>query len=250
MRSRTALGPSDSAVLDRLAVEQSLGSSVRKELSAWAKAVTRPERQRAVVAVCRGRLGREYTSIALTRLKYVLDRARDPQVRQEAECALRDLLTNGLVSARVLQTLVDWGAGPDAAPSREAFLRVFVPDTAAGAADPTVALLTAEGPESGVVRELLKHGWRTVWRRPEAREEAANVLGSWCDAADENDLPAAAVEEIVAVVFAEEADSLGDDLDKVIGGASVFRKRLRARFVDVVRETAARRSATDTGQAA
>jgi hypothetical protein len=238
-------------VLDRLSVEQSLGSSVRKELSAWAKAVTRPERQRAVVAVCRGRLGREYTSIALTRLRYVLDRARDPQVRQEAEGALRELLTNELVAARVLQTLVEWGAGQDVeAPSRETFLKVFVPDTAAGAADPTVALLTAEGPEGRVVRQLLKQGWRTVWRRPAARGEAANVLGSWCDAADEGDLPAEAVEEIVAVVFTEEADSLGDDLDKVIGGGSVFRKRLRARFVDVVRETAARRSATDTGQAA
>ncbi|MFD0032110.1 hypothetical protein ACFVJK_28295 [Streptomyces sp. NPDC127172] len=238
-------------VLGRLACDPQLGAAVRKELGAWAKQSSRPERQRAVVAVCRGELSTAYTSIALTRLRYVLDRARDPQTTGETVDVLRVLLQHPLLSARVLQALTEWAASADNdAPSREAFLRVFTPRGTGETWDLPSSLLTAAGRNGRTIRQILQNGLRTLWRRNDARTTAAVILGDWCDAADAGLLPADAVEEIVTVVFAEQADALGDDLDRVIGGATEFRRRLRSRFVDVVRETAARRSASDTGQAA
>lgn len=238
-------------VLGRLAVSPQLGAGVRRELAAWAKQQTRPERQRAVVAVCRGELGTSYTSIALTRLRYVLDRARDPQVIRDAEHALRELLRNPLLSARVLQALAEWAASSNSdARSREAFLNVFTPRDSADVWELPQSLLTAAGHNGRAIRHLLRDGWRVLWRSADTRAATAGALGTWCDAADSGRLSADAVEEIVSAIFAEEASALGDDLDKVIGGATEFRKRLRSRFVDVVRETAARRSFSDTGQAA
>lgn len=235
-------------LLGRLAVDPVVGARVRKELTGWAKAPKYPERQQAVVAVCQGRLGNEYSSIALTRLKYVLDEATDSEVRTSAIDALRAMLLSDGLAARVLKTIVEWAESQNARPgSRSAFLTMFA-GTGLASAD---ALLTAEGPEGDAVRRLLRNGWRTLWRNPDLRASAADTLGGWCAAADAGGLPADAVEEITAVVFEEAAcDALGDDLDKVIGGNSELRKRLRARYVDVVRETAARRGTTHTEQVA
>lgn len=231
-------------VLDRLAVHPGLGSAVRRKLSSWAEAHSLPHRQRAVVAVCRGRLGQQYTRIALTRLKYVLDKAHDNEVRQAAAVTLQIMIVDPELSARVLSAAVEWAASPDpGALSRTAFLEAFQRAESDRQEDPAYTLLTAEGDRGDATRELLREGWRAVWQRPELRTQASQVLGDWCEAADSGKLPADLVEEIVAVVFAEEADALGDDLDRVIGGPGAFRVRLRQRFVDVVRETATRRAA-------
>lgn len=237
---------SDLAVdlLDKLAIDPTLGPAVRKELTAWAKAPTRPERQRAVTAVCRGRFGREYTGIALTRLRYVLDKARVSQVKEVATAALQELLVEPELSARVLKTLVEWTDAQDAdALSRTAFLDVFATSPETDRSEgPASLLLTLGGAHGEMVRHLLREGWRGIWQNHALRAEASAVLGSWCDAAGEGTLPTDAVENVVAAIFTEEADALGDDLDRIIGGGGAFRTQLRARFVDVVRETAVRRN--------
>ncbi|MFG3242154.1 hypothetical protein [Streptomyces sp. NPDC048157] len=238
-------------LLDRLAIHPILGPAARKELGVWAKAHTWPERQRAVAAVCKGRLGTEYTSIALTRLRYVLDRARDPQVKDVATAALQELLVDPELSAPVLTSLVEWTGSHEAdGLGRPPFLDVFATPEVDPLRSPAALLLSLDAANGETVRHLLRDGWRGIWRRRDLRAEASAVLGRWCDAASEGILPADAVEDVVAAVFTEEADALGDDLDRIIGGNSSFRTRLRARFVDVVRETAVRRTSGDTDCAA
>ncbi|WP_262698685.1 MULTISPECIES: hypothetical protein [Streptomyces] len=244
-------------VLDQLAVNPVLGPEVRKVLAQWAQGHNTPERQLAVAKVCGRRLVREYTSVALTRLKYVLEStwkkkvrtADDEKVRAAALTTLKSLLGDTDLSARVLKTLVDWttpdkNASEKAELSRTAFLDVFALDDTESAMSPLPLLLTAEAEHSEAVRALLREGWLATWRRPELRERAAEVLGGWCDAAEAGGLPGDAVEDVVAVIFSAQADVMGGELDRLIAGTAPFRARLRTRLFHVVRETAARRAAS------
>ncbi|MEU8892305.1 hypothetical protein [Streptomyces sp. NPDC048442] len=225
-------------LLDQLAVDARFGAAVRAELTNWAKAHTKPQRQRAVAAVCRGRLGREYTSIALTRLKYVLDSAQESGVRDAAVGALGELLRNADLCARVLKTLVEWMGvqGRDEA-SRAAFLAVLAAPAATDESSLARMFLALDGEHGDAVRQLLKKGWQAAWRCPELRTRASEVLDAWCEAASEGLLPLDAVEEVVSAVFLEEPHALGDDLNKVIGGAGELRARLRVRYVRQIQES-------------
>ncbi|WP_063726693.1 hypothetical protein [Streptomyces sp. RTd22] len=244
-------------VLDQLAVNPVLGPEVRKVLAQWAQGTNSPERQLAVAQVCGRRLVREYTSVALTRLKYVLEStwkkkertAEDEKVRAVALTTLKSLLVDPDLSARVLKTLVDWttpekNASEKGEFSRTAFLDVFARDDTESSTSPVPVLLTAEAEHGEAVRELLREGWRATWHRPELRERAAAVLGQWCDAAEAGELPGDAVEEVVAVIFSAQADVMGGELDRLIAGTAPFRAQLRTRLFEVVRETAARRGAS------
>ncbi|MGO4419360.1 hypothetical protein AB4Z54_11585, partial [Streptomyces sp. MCAF7] len=250
-------------VLDELAVNPVLGPEVRKVLTQWADGHSTPERQLAVVKVCERKLVREFTSVALTRLKYVLEstwkkKARtdeDEKAREAALTVLKSLLGDTGLSARVLKTLVDWtmpenNASEKVELSRAAFLDVFALDDAESSPSPVALLLSTEAEHGAAVRELLRNGWQATWHCPELRERAAEVLGRWCDAAEAGELPGDAVEEIVAVVFSAQADVMGGELDRLIAGTAPFRARLRTRLFHVVRETAARRAASTAHRAA
>ncbi|QLH25612.1 hypothetical protein [Streptomyces sp. Rer75] len=232
-------------VLDHLAVNPVLGPEVRKVLAQWAQGITSPKRQLAVAQVCGRRLVREYTSVALTRLKYILRTAEDEKVRAVALTTLRSLLGDTDLAARVLKTLVDWttpekNASEKGEFSRTAFLDVFALDDSESSTSPVSLLLTAEAEHGEAVRALLREGWRATWQCPELRERAADVLGQWCDAAEAGELPGDAVEEVVAVIFSAQADVMGGELDRLIAGTAPFRAQLRTRLFEVVRETATR----------
>ncbi|WAP55061.1 hypothetical protein [Streptomyces sp. S465] len=250
-------------VLDQLAVNPVLGAEVRKVLAQWAQGTNTPERQLAVAEVCRRKLAREYTSVALTRLKYVLEstwkkKARTPdaeKVRTVALTTLKSLLGDTDLSARVLKTLVDWTTSEKNALeklefSRTAFLDVFALDDSESSTSPVHLLLMAEAEHGEAVRELLRQGWQATWHRAQLRERAAEVLGQWCDAAETGELPGDAVEEVVAVIFSAQADVMGGELDRLIAGTAPFRAQLRTRLFHVVRETAARRAASSAHSAA
>ncbi|MFF7651533.1 hypothetical protein ACFZCY_19755 [Streptomyces sp. NPDC007983] len=208
----------------------------------------------AVAQVCGRNLAREYTSVALTRLKYLLRTSEHEEVRAAALTTLKSLLGDADLSARVLKTLVDWTAperntSEKGGSSHTAFLDVFALDDTESSASPVPLLLNAEAEHGEAVRELLREGWQATWRRPEQRERAAEVLGQWCDAAEAGELPGDAVEDVVAVIFSAQVDVMGGELDRLIAGTAPFRTQLRTRLFEVVREMAARGAAASTHSA-
>jgi hypothetical protein len=241
-------------VLDRLAVDRVLGPEVRKALTLWSKGYSFPERQRAVVEVCGKQLGREYTAVALTRLKYVLNTTRDESVRTAALSVLQVLLRDTDLSARVVKTLVDWTCEKSDTgrqqPSAGAFLDAFTP---VGADSPWAhvrALLSTDETHTQAVRELLRDGWRAVWSRPELRKRAGEVLGGWCDAVEDGELAGDAVAEVAKVVFSAEANLMSGELDPLIGRTTPFRTTMRNLLVRAVREASDRQVVPGTHAAA
>ncbi|MFD4906666.1 hypothetical protein [Kitasatospora purpeofusca] len=235
-------------VLDDLAVHPLVGAAVRQRLRGWAEGKRRVDRQLAVVGICSRRLGREFPHIALTRLRYVLDKPGDESATQAALDALVDLLHDTGLAAQVLKSLVDWISFPghDAAPgvgSASAFIDVLAVGQpgaghapgAVGAGAPLVlSLLQLDGPEGGAVRVLLKDGVRAAWRHPDIRAKAAVAVDSWCRAAEAEELPTSAVRDLISVVFEEEVGCLGSDLNRILGGNSELRNELRFEYAQAI----------------
>ncbi|MGY1435258.1 hypothetical protein [Streptomyces reniochalinae] len=241
-------------VLAQLSLDPANGARVRQELGGWAKAITKPDRQRAVITVCRGKMGKEYPSIALKRMQYVLERESGESIRQEAVTTVAVLLTDPDQGARTLKTLSDWATGdvPDGR-HRTLFLNAF--DQSGSAleernTDPALGLLARDGELGQAVQSLLQKGWGAVWASPGLRPRASRVLARWAAAAEAGLLPADAVEAVISAIFAEQADALSDDLDRVIGGEGAFRRQLRGAFVQTVRDRADRGSRDEARQVA
>ncbi|MGP4112122.1 hypothetical protein ACTWP5_14550 [Streptomyces sp. 4N509B] len=236
-------------VLSTLALDPQLGAVVREKLLGWAKAPRKPERQRAVVALCEKGLGHSYPSIALTRLRYVLDNADDARIRDAAIGVIRSLLGDVELSVRVLNTILRWAAQSSRdVPSSEVFVNVFagMEPTERGAL--VHRLLTMEGERGHAVRQLLGEGWRVAWRCPDLRPRAAEVLKKWGEAVSPEGLPVEAVVEVTASVLPEVNDVLGDEVYKLIGGRSPFHELMRARLVQVMAQMPPSRAIDDTDQ--
>ncbi|SHJ97341.1 hypothetical protein SAMN05421803_11228 [Nocardiopsis flavescens] len=225
-------------VLEQLAVHPVLGAQIRRDLSGWAKGNTEVERQRAVVAVCRGRLGKEYPQIALTRLRYVLDRAKSESPRTEAITALRVLLADPGKSAVVLKTLVDWAQGNESgAFSGRAFLELLREPVPPGEGHGVAQhILTLEEESAGAIRQLFRDGWLASCEREGMRPAVAQALSNWCDAVRDEVLPAEAVGEIIPGVFPQIASATDRDFSKIFGNSDPFRAEMTEKFFEYVRD--------------
>lgn len=222
-----------SALLDRLAVHPHLGSQVRAVLADWAKSHSTPQRQHAVVAVCRGALGKERERLALTRLRYVLGSATDAAVRAAAVTALHEMAVDPERLTATVESVVRW-ATAEKSPDHAAFLALF--EDPRGDSGPTPLLLGLPGEEGAFVRRQLVQGWSAVWACERHRAHAATVLEAWCDAAESGAMPTDPVRDIVGGVVTEyAAQALGDDLNRLIGGTGAVRSELRLRCLDAAR---------------
>ncbi|WP_441246971.1 hypothetical protein [Kitasatospora sp. McL0602] len=242
-------------VLDDLAVHPVIGAAVRDKLRNWAKGTSKGERQRAVVAVCGRQLGRDFPHIALTRLRYVLDQPADEATARAALDTLAGMLGEPTLAAQVLKALVDWmpeqdGDARPPSTSATTFIGLLDLGTAGTADDDGVGsvaalvldLLSHEGAEGEAVRKLLMDGWRAAWRNSGTRSVAALALDSWCRAAEASKIPGGLLQEVISVVFEEEADSLGDDLNHLLGGDSELRRGLRHQYAQAIRDAMAARA--------
>ncbi|MFG3259887.1 hypothetical protein [Streptomyces sp. NPDC048172] len=239
-------------VLAQLCLDPIIGTRVRAELSGWAKAHTLPERQLAVIDLCRGDLGRRYPALALKRLQYVLASKAGEGVRSEAMAAVAALLADPERGARTLKTLTDW-ATTDVPDDRRLTLFLDAFDQpgevlCALGTDPALGLLSRTGRLRQAVCELLRTGWSAAWDSSVLRARAAEILRRWVDAAEEGVLPADAVAEVAEAVFTKQTDALSDELDHVIGGDGELRHMLRGRFVLTVTKWAARNGQDDLQQ--
>ncbi|MFF2375817.1 hypothetical protein ACFVUW_15695 [Streptomyces xiamenensis] len=232
-------------VLDDLAVHPRIGASVRDRLRGWSQAPTIPGRQGAVAEICRGKLGTEYTQVALNRLRKILDSSPEAGPRTEALKSLTHLLTHPVSMAPTLAAITDWAAIPSA--SGAAFVHLLSPASEDGTAtDRTLvhSLLTQEGEKGTAILTLLRSGWRSTWRNPEARRTAAAALDGWCSVVEAGSLPQEPFEQVVSVVLDEESDNaLNSDLQRIISGGGPVRSALLSSYVHRVRESA-RRSGT------
>ncbi|MGW6604262.1 hypothetical protein [Streptomyces sp. NPDC055036] len=237
--------------LDDLAVHPRIGTSVRNSLRNWAKAHTLPDRQQAVAEICGQRFGGDFTHVALNRLRDVLETTRDKGPNLQALQTLGDLLANPDLMAQALKALVAWAdeASPDGSvASGSAFVSLLtLPLTptdegkAPGKAPGPVrvhALLTRGGEEGEAIRALLREGWRASWKHPVVRPEAAATLDGWCVAVEAGTLPRTEFKSVISVIFEEEANALGDDLNQIIGGHSVLRRELRRQYAEAIRQAA------------
>ncbi|MFD8482310.1 hypothetical protein [Kitasatospora sp. NPDC059673] len=240
-------------VLDDLAVHPVVGAAVRDKLRNWAKGKTQAERQHAVVEVCGRKLGSDFPHIALTRLRYVLDQPADEATARAALNALASMLREPALAAQVLNALVDWMPEPESeAVAWGASAMTFVAlldlggtvgdDNAEAGAALLLDLLSREGAEGEAIRKLLTDGWRAAWRNRGSRPSAALALDSWCRAAEAGKIPAATLRDVISVVFEEEADSLGDDLNHILGGDSELRRGLRHQYAQAIRDAMAARA--------
>ncbi|MFC9937781.1 hypothetical protein [Nocardiopsis alba] len=224
-------------VLDQLAVHPALGAQIRRELSIWAKGSTEVERQQAVVAVCQGRLGDEYPQIALTRLRYVLDRAKDRALQTEAITALHVLFAKPDRSTIVLKKLVDWAEEKDSeAFSGRAFLEILRDPVTPGEDPGTVRrLLDLQEDSSEAIRKMFRDGWLATCKREGMRPEVAQALSNWCDAVRDNALPAEAVGEIIPGVFPQITNATDKDFSKILGNSDSFRAEITEKFFEFIR---------------
>lgn len=225
-------------VLDQLAVHPVLGTQIRRELSSWAKGSTEVERQKAVIAVCQGRLGDEYPQIALTRLRYVLDKAKAEDLRTEAITALSVLFADPDRSTVVLKTLVDWAQEKEpGAFSGRAFLELLREPAVPGEDHGVVwRLLALQEESSEAIRQLFRDGWLATCKREEMRSEVAQALSNWCDAVRDEVLPADAVGEIIPGVFPQIANATDKDFSKIFGNSDPFRAEMTEKFFEFIRD--------------
>ncbi|WP_017557073.1 hypothetical protein [Nocardiopsis baichengensis] len=233
-------------LLDELSVHPHTGAQVRKELANWAKGGSKPERQRAVLEACRRVFGREYTNVALTRVRYVLDSAPNEDVRRKAHAVLAEMLRESGDPLAVLGAVVAWAlSGAEDRPSGSAFLEMFTgPVPAAPNSGPTSAqaVLALQDVEGAKARELLRSGWRSVWFGPDSlRGMAHRAAAEWCDAVVGGHLPEEAVFDVLRGVVDVEGATLGDMTPFI--GRDPVRMRLTQRYIDNV--DASRKARTD-----
>ncbi|MCO8308893.1 hypothetical protein [Streptomyces sp. RKCA744] len=239
-------------VLDDLAVHPRIGSAVRLSLRNWAKAPTMPSRQEAVAEVCGQRFGRDFTQVALNRLRDVLDCANNPGPRDGAMKTLRVLLASPQYMAQTLTALVNWTSehsSQEPTGSGSAFVHLLtVPPTSDEgskeedpAPEPLLvhALLTREDEDGDAVRLLLRRGWSASWRHPGLRAQAAIALEGWCAGVESGALPQQPFAGVITAIFEVEANALSDDLSRIIGGHSPLRTRLRRQYAEAIHHAVA-----------
>lgn len=221
-------------VLERLTEHPGFGARVRVvDLRNWAKGGRTPERQRAVIEVCRGGFAESYPEQALMRLRYVMETTDDPGLRREAVAAIAEQLAPERGRMAVLKTLVDWVEN-----DRTTIVggRLFL-DLFGGAGfegegirdDPSRGLLTLIGSEGEAAVELFKKAWKLTWNKPELRSDTSHALVAWRRAADAEHMPVDRTRRIIGVVFG--SSGIDDDLDRIIRGEGQLGTLLRRDFM-------------------
>ncbi|MFL1379526.1 hypothetical protein [Nocardiopsis protaetiae] len=221
-------------VLQKLTEHEDLGPRVRVvDLRNWAKGSGTPERQRAVIGVCRGRFGEQYPEQALMRLRYVVQTAKDPELRREAVAAVAERFEpDRHARLAALEVLVDWiGDERTVLEGGRLFLDLFggTPNAGGGAgSDPARGLLTSAGEEGEQALALFRRAWKCMWRRPELRQDASHALACWAAAIERGEIPFDRGFPVLSVV--SESTEIDEDVDRVITVPGSVGIRLRRDF--------------------
>ncbi|MDE3723310.1 hypothetical protein PWG71_18105 [Nocardiopsis sp. N85] len=221
-------------VLQKLTQHEDLGPRVRVvDLRNWAKGSGTPERQRAVIGVCRGRFGEQYPEQALMRLRYVVQTARDPELRREAVAAVAERFEPGRHERpAALKVLVDWIEDERTVlDGGLLFLDLFggIPNADGGAGpDPARGLLTPAGDEGEQALLLFRRAWTCIWRQPALRQNASHVLALWAAAVEKGEVPFDRGLSVLSVV--SESAEIDEDVDRVITVPGSVGIRLRRGF--------------------
>lgn len=221
-------------VLQRLTEHPVLGPRVRVvDLRNWARGSGSPERQRAVIRVCRGGFAEEYPEQALMRLRYVVQNTEDTDLRGEAIAALAEHLAPGRDRLSVLKVLVDWVENERIVlDGGRLFLDLFGGDGADGEtapADPARGLLTPAGSEGETAVELFRRAWKSTWNHPELRNATSHALVVWRRAAHAGSLPVDRTRRVIRVVFG--SSGIDEDLDRILSGEDQVGAMLRKDFL-------------------
>lgn len=221
-------------VLQRLTEHEDLGPRVRVvDLRNWAKGSGSPDRQRAVIAVCGGSFGERYPEQALMRLRYVVQTARDADLRQEAVDAVAERFDPGRPARlAALEVLVDWIEDERTTLiGGRLFLDLFGGAGTGGKDDPTDparGLLTSAGQEGDEAEALFTRAWRRTWNHPELRKETSHALAAWRDAAETEVLPLDRTRRVLSIAF--EAAALDEDVDRIVDARGRVGSLLRRDF--------------------
>lgn len=221
-------------VLQRLSENPVLGARVRVvDLRNWAKGTQNPERQRAVIEVCRGRFAENYPEQALMRLRYVVQNTEgSPDLRRKAVSAIVEQLAPGRAQLPTLKILVDWVEDERTTMvGGRLFLDLFggtTPDGEATRDDPSLGLLTLTGPDGEEAVELFTRAWGLTWNEPELRSGTSHALVAWRSAADAGHLPFDRARRVLSAAF--RSTGVDEDLDRVLRAGGEMGYVLRKDF--------------------
>jgi len=174
-------------LISGLAVHPTLGSEARSEIAKWAKGRQYAPRQKAAARACAGSFGIMYTSMALTRIRYVLESTEDGDVEREAIDALRSLAVRETLAPLVVDAVVKWLDNSDK--MSNVFFEIFGRLAPSHSTSPLEVALSLP---RDAVEELLKRlidAWNHILERGEDLQEAEQALLAWRMGAEEGRLP-------------------------------------------------------------
>ncbi|MEV6038449.1 hypothetical protein AB0L65_45385 [Nonomuraea sp. NPDC052116] len=177
-------------LISDLAVHPTLGSKSRSELSKWAKVGKYPARQRAVAIACAGLFGRTYTSMALTRIRYILESpgdTGDTGAGREAINALRSLAAEEALTPAVVDAVVKWASHSD--DMINVYFDVFGSPSLQPMKSPLEVAFSLAGDSGRAVRNRLLDAWKHIIEQGKHTSRAEEILLNWRQGAEKNHLP-------------------------------------------------------------
>lgn len=220
-------------VLQRLSEHPVLGARVRVvDLRNWAKGSNNPERQRAVIKVCRGGIAENYPEQALMRLRYIVQNTEDTDLSEEAISAIAEHLAPGRKRLAALKTLVDWVEDERTVlVGGRLFLELFDGTGSEATRDePARGLLELADPDGETVVDLYRRAWERTWNHPDLRSDTSHALVTWMSAATTGGLPVDRARRVIRVVFG--SSGIDDDIDRIIRGGGEVGALLRKDFMN------------------
>lgn len=165
-------------VLERLAISQEVGATVRRRLYTWARSKSDVQLLTGVAEVCSGLLGRRSPTIAILRLRHLLT-SEHAEVHQAAATALRSLAVDESVRPHIVAAIVNWSTGLAGIAGQRGLLALV---------DPGEDLMTTSGIDA-IAADLdlqmrLHHAWTAMIADPESQSSAIRVVRRWLACAD------------------------------------------------------------------
>ncbi|MEV8517597.1 hypothetical protein [Dactylosporangium sp. NPDC051484] len=181
-------------LLERLAVSQDMGAVVRRSLYRWAREGSRESEGYAVAAVCRGELGRQAPSVALVRLRLLLDNERfGSQVTTTVDRSIRAMCSARRSRLTALRKSVQWVQDD----GKSSAVRILLAVMSVRDDDSPGRLLIQDSFTDRETRAALQRAWQVLSRIAETNREVIDLVRSWRDGADSNWLDRATVVDIL-----------------------------------------------------